>query len=200
MSELLTISKITLKYEWKYEETWQRSIPSQTRGPETCLSQESNLDLCGGRRACTLEKSHLISLLIAIRNIYSKWAGDQGNCSRQGSPQFMCYMNIHEHTWTALGCRLNSTCKTSASHLPAAKTSGTCKSPIRYIYIWAHDQGECSRLNIPKTFLSAVKQQATALELLVRGSQISFLFIHKYNSNFLILKNFKTIRVFNRGL
>ncbi len=37
-------------------------------------------------------------------------------------------MNIHELTWTALGCRPKSTCKASAKHLPAAKTWGTCKS------------------------------------------------------------------------
>ncbi len=30
---------------------------------------------------------------------------------RQGSPQCMCYKDIQEHTWTALGCRSNSTCK-----------------------------------------------------------------------------------------
>jgi hypothetical protein len=38
------------------------------------------------------------SVLIAIRNIYI-WA-------RHGSPRY-----IHDHTWTALGCRLKSTCK-----------------------------------------------------------------------------------------
>ncbi len=43
-------------------------------------------------------------------------------------PQCMCYMNLHEHTWTALGYKPNSTCKALAKHLPAAKTSGTCKS------------------------------------------------------------------------
>jgi hypothetical protein len=42
--------------------------------------------------------------------------------------QCMCYMNLHEPAWTALGCRPNSTCNASAKHLPAAKTSGTCKS------------------------------------------------------------------------
>ncbi len=46
-----------------------------------------------------------------------------GECSRHGSPHCMCYMKIHEHTWNALWCRPNSTCKESAKHLPAAKTS-----------------------------------------------------------------------------
>jgi hypothetical protein len=43
------------------------------------------------------------------------WAHDHGECSRHGSPQCMCYMNIHEHTWTALGSRPNSTCKASGN-------------------------------------------------------------------------------------
>ncbi len=30
---------------------------------------------------------------------------------------------LHEDTWTALGCRPNTTCKASAKHMPAAKTS-----------------------------------------------------------------------------
>ncbi len=38
------------------------------------------------------------------------------------------YMNTHEHTWTAPGCGLNSTCKASANNQPAAKKSGTWKS------------------------------------------------------------------------
>ncbi len=33
------------------------------------------------------------------------------------------YCSTEEHTWTALGCRPNSTCKASAKHLQAAKTS-----------------------------------------------------------------------------
>jgi hypothetical protein len=70
--------------------------------------------------ASTLEESHLNSLLLAIQNIYI-WAYDQ---QRMLPPVHV----LHEHTWTALGCRPYSTCKASAKHLPVAKTSGTCKS------------------------------------------------------------------------
>ncbi len=62
--------------------------------------------------------------------LYYIWACDHGECSQHGSPQCMCYVNT-EHTWThlnALGCRPNIASKASARHLPAAKTSGTCKS------------------------------------------------------------------------
>ncbi len=60
--------------------------------------------------------SHSNSLLIIIRNI-DIWVRDMA------LPQCMCYMNINEHTWTALGCRSNSICKADglmpavASHL-----------------------------------------------------------------------------------
>jgi hypothetical protein len=45
------------------------------------------------------------------------------NARDMAPPKCTCYTNIHEHTWTALKCRPNSTCKASAKHLPAAKTS-----------------------------------------------------------------------------
>ncbi len=51
-----------------------------------------------------LEKSHSNSLFIAIRNIYV-WVHDMA------PPQCICYKNIHEHTWSALGCGPNNTCK-----------------------------------------------------------------------------------------
>jgi hypothetical protein len=53
-----------------------------------------------------------------------------GECLRHGSSQCLCYMNIHEHTWTAVGCRPNSTCKASAKHLQAAKTSALASPRI----------------------------------------------------------------------
>ncbi len=90
----------------------------------TCLSQESN-PRPPQWEASTQERSHLNSLLMAIRNI---WPRDQWRMLVTWLPQCMCYINIHEHTWTALRCRPNRTCKASAKHLPAAKTSGTCKS------------------------------------------------------------------------
>ncbi len=92
----------------------------------TCLSQESN-PRPTQLEASTLEKSHLNSLWIAIRNIYIG-PRDKWRMLATWLPQCMCYMNIHEHTWTALWCRPNRTCKASAKHLAAAKTSGTCKS------------------------------------------------------------------------
>jgi hypothetical protein len=77
-----------------YGETWPRSSPSSTRGPETDMSWPG------------LAKSYSNSLL--IRNIYrSPW---------HDSPQCLCYMNIR--TWTSLGYRLNSTCKSSACSMP----------------------------------------------------------------------------------
>ncbi len=48
----------------------------------------------------TLAKSYSNSLFITIQNKYLK--------PPHGSPRCMCYVNIHEHTWTALGCRPNS--------------------------------------------------------------------------------------------
>ncbi len=51
-----------------------------------------------------------------------------GNARDMASSSACDTLSIHEHTWTALGRRRNSTCKASAKHLPAAKTSGTCKS------------------------------------------------------------------------
>ncbi len=59
----------------------------------------------GGVHSRTPEKSHSNCLIIAIRNIYI-WAHDM-------APPSACVTNnnIHEHTWTALGCRPNSTCK-----------------------------------------------------------------------------------------
>ncbi len=61
-------------------------------------------------------KEPLNSLWIVIRNIYI-WPRDKWRMLATWLPQ-----------WTALGCKPNSTCKASAKHLPAAKTSGTCKS------------------------------------------------------------------------
>ncbi len=69
-------------------------------------------------------KSHWNSFLIAIRNIY-KWVRNRGECSRHDYPLCMCYMSIQENTWTAVGCRPNSTFKVSAKTLPAAKTSSS---------------------------------------------------------------------------
>jgi hypothetical protein len=54
-------------------------------------------------------------------------------CLWHSTSQCMCYMNIHEHTWTAPGCRLNSTGKELAKHLPAAKTSALA-------CLWIHCQ------------------------------------------------------------
>jgi hypothetical protein len=85
----------------------------------TCPVQESNQGLRGGRWAH--EPSN--SLFIAIRNIYIR-ACSHGESSRNGPPVHV----LHELTWSAIGCRPNSTCKASARHKPAAKTSGTCKS------------------------------------------------------------------------
>ncbi len=49
--------------------------------------------------------------------------------SRHGSPQCMCYMNILEHTWTALGRWPNSTCKVDGllpgRHLASPSVSGS---------------------------------------------------------------------------
>ncbi len=51
----------------------------------------------------TPEKSHSNSLLIAIRNIYI--------LARNMAPLSACVTWTQEHTWTALWCRPNSTCK-----------------------------------------------------------------------------------------
>ncbi len=60
-------------------------------------------------KASTLEKSHLICVLIALPNIYiCVWASEQWRMLVTWLPQCMCYMNIHEHTLTAPGCRPNS--------------------------------------------------------------------------------------------
>ncbi len=80
------------------------------------------------RGASTVEKTHSNSLLTCNYSEHTYEHGYHGKCLRHGSPQCMCYMNIHDHTWTALGFRPNSTCKASERHLPAAKTSGTYKS------------------------------------------------------------------------
>ncbi len=70
-------------------------------------------------------------LLIAIRNIYILYeSATSGKCLRHGFPQCMCYMNIHEHTLSALRCRPNSTCKASAKYLPAAKTAALASPHI----------------------------------------------------------------------
>jgi hypothetical protein len=77
--------------------------------------------------ATTLEESHLNSLLIAIQpSTYERRTSRE--YSLHGSSQCMCYMNIHECTLPALGCRPNSTCKVSAKHLRVAKTSGSWMS------------------------------------------------------------------------
>ncbi len=80
--------------------------------------------------ASTLDKSHSNSLLIAIGNIYIL-ARNQCKMPVTLFPmQCMCYMNIHEHTWTAPGYRQNSTCKASAKHLAAVKTSALASPRI----------------------------------------------------------------------
>ncbi len=76
--------------------------------------------------AITLEKTHSNSLSEHVH--MSGWP--VANALDIAPPLAFCYMNIHEHTWTALGCGLNSTWKTSAKHLPAAKTSALASRHI----------------------------------------------------------------------
>ncbi len=45
------------------------------------------------------------------------------------SASCMCYMNIHGHTWTALECRSNSTCKADGL-MPSCALRNTSKSPL----------------------------------------------------------------------
>jgi hypothetical protein len=64
----------------------------------------------------------------------------------------MCYMNIHEHTWTALGWRPNSTCKGISKASAICQDISTCMSAyllsnrtdhvgaILNIYIWGREQ------------------------------------------------------------
>jgi hypothetical protein len=65
----------------------------------TCPGQESNTGLHGGRWV----------------QLFISYSEHLHMSLHHGSPQCMCYMNIHEpheYTWTALGCRPNSICKT----------------------------------------------------------------------------------------
>ncbi len=86
-----------------YEETWPRSSSSYTRGPRTDIPGWK-LQPTSTRRGEHFRKEPFEQLV----NSYSKHLHTS---PRHGSPQCMCYMNIHEHTWTALGCRPKSTCK-----------------------------------------------------------------------------------------
>ncbi len=100
---------------------------------QTFPNWESNPGLC---YASTLEKSFTNCLIITIWNIYI-WALDQWRMLETWLPPvhvIWTYMNIHEHTWTALGCRRNSTCKAPAKHLAAAKTSALATCNLQHIH------------------------------------------------------------------
>jgi hypothetical protein len=66
--------------------------------------------------ASSLEKNHLNSLLIAIRNFYilARECRDMA----PPPPPVNVGHESHEPTWTALGCSLNSTCKADGLLLP----------------------------------------------------------------------------------
>ncbi len=68
----------------------------------TCPGQDQTRVSCAGGEHSRKEPSRQLD------NNYSELLHMS---PRHGSPQCMYYMNIHEHTWTALGCRPNSTCK-----------------------------------------------------------------------------------------
>ncbi len=75
-----------------------------------------------GKEASTLEKSHSNSLYnVQLVNGYSEHLHLS---LRHGSTQCM---NIHEHTWTVLGCRPNSTCKADGL-LPSWRPASPCVS------------------------------------------------------------------------
>ncbi len=96
----------------------------------------------------TLENSHSNILLIAIWNIYI-WACDRWRMLATWLPQCMCYMNIHERTWTALVCTLSSTCKASANHLLAAKTPALVTTMKRLDQGHLHPKLEVPGLTCP---------------------------------------------------
>ncbi len=87
-------------------------------------------------KARTLEKSHSKSKLMIIKNIYI-WSRNHARrmLTRHAPPPpracvTWTILNIHEHKWTARGCRPNSSCKASARYLPVARISGTSGSPL----------------------------------------------------------------------
>ncbi len=81
--------------------------------------------------ASTQAKSYSKSLLIAIRNIYMSL--------QHGSPLCMCYMNLPEHTLSALRCRLNSTCKSLNPeywHQTLARPHVQCQARLITSSLW----------------------------------------------------------------
>ncbi len=81
---------------------------------------------------------------------------------RHSSPHCMCYMNMPEHTWTALGCRPNSTCKVACVpswHL----ASSLCFEPCL-----GHHYGEIrglrSDMSRPEIYTGPPPWEASTLE------------------------------------
>ncbi len=89
----------------KYGERGPRSFSILNyRAPKTDTSQPGIKPWPPGWKASTISKTYSNSALLAIWNI-NLWAPYMAARSACG------YMNIHEHTWAALRCRPNSTCK-----------------------------------------------------------------------------------------
>jgi hypothetical protein len=66
----------------------------------TCPGRESNTALPSGRRALWKRAIRTACwCLFGTSTVHMS--------PRHGSPEYMCYMNIHEYTWTALECRPN---------------------------------------------------------------------------------------------